>query len=322
MELSVIIVNWNSANYLRACLLSLYRETRGITFEVIVVNNDSHDDCKRILQEFPTVNLIEAGENLGFARANNLGYSRSNGEVLLFLNPDTEIIGDELARMAAHLRSHSTVGAVGARLLNSDGSLQTSCVQAFPTVWNQLLDFEFLRRLFPTWRVWGMRALFDGQPPDADAVSGACLMVKRSVFEVAGRFDEEYFMYADDLELCYKIRQAGYTVHCANDCQVIHHGGKSSAQQADSFSGVLQRESFALFFRKTRGAWYCGAYRVAMTAIALIRLSTVICFFLFAGARPLQGKAPRSVFRKWSRILGWALGFKKWPRGAGSPTGS
>lgn len=321
MELSIIIVNWNSIDYLRACLTSIYRETRGISFEVIVVDNDSHDDCKSILQEFPTVNLIEAGANLGFARANNLGYSRSTGEVLLFLNPDTEVIGDALARMVTHLGSHSNVGAVGARLLNSDGSLQTSCVQAFPTVWNQLLDFEVLRRLFPAWHLWGIRALFEGQPPDAEVVSGACLMVKRSVFEKVGRFGEEYFMYADDLDLGYKIRQAGYTLHCLNDCRVIHHGGKSSAQQGDSFSDVLQRESLTLFFRKTRGAWYCGVYRGAMTAIALIRLGFVLCLIPFAGAGLLKGKAPLSVFRKWSRILGWALGFKMWSRAAGSPAG-
>jgi GT2 family glycosyltransferase len=305
-------------DYLRACLASLYRHTQDITFEVIVINNDARDDCKSLLQEFPALHLIETGENLGFARANNLGYSRSQGAFLLFLNPDTEIIGGALARMVAHLRWHPAVGVAGARLLNSDGSLQTSCVQAFPTLGNQLLESQVLRRLVPTWRLWGTRALFQGQPPDADFVSGACLMVKRSVFERVGRFGEEYFMYADDLDLCYKVRRAGYTVHCLNECQVIHHGGKSSAQQTDSFSGVLQRESLALFLRKTRGPWYCGAYHAAMAGMALIRLSLIICLIPFSGTGLLQGKAPRSVFRKWSRILRWALGFAEWSRPAGA----
>jgi hypothetical protein len=321
MELSVIIVNWNSVNYLRACLLSLYRETRGIGFEVIVVDNDSQDDCKSILQDFLAVHLVEAKENLGFARANNLGFSRSTGEVLLFLNPDTEIIGDDLVKMVGYLRLHPTVGAVGARLLNSDGSLQTSCAQAFPTVCNQLLDFEVLRRLFPASHLWGARALFDEQSPDTDVVSGACLMVKRSVFEKAGRFGAEYFMYADDLDLSYKIKQTGYKVHCLTDCMVIHHGGKSSAQQGDNFTDVLQRDSIAIFLRKTRGVLYCGTYRTGIAAIALIRLSFVIFLVPFAGAGLLQGKTPRSVFRKWSKILGWALGFKSLICVPGTPAG-
>jgi len=321
MELSVIIVNWNSLNYLRSCLSSLYREAQEISFEVIVVDNASQDDCKSILQEFPTVQLIEASRNLGFAQANNLGYARSAGEVLLFLNPDTEIIGDDLAKMVAYLHLHSDLGAVGARLLNSDGSLQTSCVQAFPTIWNQLLDFEVLRRLFPASRLWGMKALFDDQAPDADVVSGACLMVKRGVFEKVACFGEEYFMYADDLDLSYKIRLAGYGIHCLNDCKVIHHGGKSSAQQADHFSDVLQRDSIALFFRKTRGALYCGAYRVATVAIALIRLLFVICVIPFGATGLLQGKAPRLVFRKWSKILRWALGFSPFPCVTGKAAG-
>jgi len=324
MDLSVIIVNWNSADYLRTCLTSLYRTTAGIDYEVLVVDNFSHDGCEEIIrEEFPTVHLIEAKENLGFARANNLGYGHSSGEILLFLNPDTEIIGDSILRMVAYLRTHPSVGALGARLLNSDGSLQTSCVQAFPTICNQVLDFDLLRQLFPTWKPWGMRALFarPGQSVEVDAISGACFMVKRSVFEEAGRFGEEYFMYADDLDLSYKIRKAGHTIVYLNDCQVIHHGGKSSANQADYFADVLQRESLAQFFRTTKGSLYSGAYRAALSGIALIRLALVICIMPFAGVR-LRGKAPGSVFRKWSRILRWAVGFENWPRTAGTRVGS
>ena len=321
MDLSIIIVNWNSIKYLQACLLSLYRETSGISFEVIVVDNGSEDDCQRLQEGFPAIHLVEASENLGFARANNLGDSRSASDILLFLNPDTELVGDDLVRMVAYMRSQPGVGAVGPRLLNSDGSLQTSCVQSFPTIWNQVLDTEVLRNLFPRWRLWGMRALFDERQPNADVISGACLMVKRNVFEKAGRFDNDYFMYADDVDLCYKIRQAGYEVHCLNDCQVIHHGGKSAAQHADSYSDVLKRESLALFFRKTRGSLYCQVYRAATTAAALLRLGFVICLFPFLSAGLLQGKMPRSVFRKWSRILGWALGLKTWHRTSGDAAG-
>jgi hypothetical protein len=166
-----------------------------------------------------------------------------------------------------------------------------------------------------------MQALFEKHLPNADVISGACLMVKRSVFEEAGKFDDDYFMYADDVDICYKIRQAGYEVHCLNDCRVIHHGGKSAVQQAESYSDILKRESLALFFRKTRGPLYSRAFRATTTAVALIRLGFIICLLPFSRAGVLRGKLLRSVFRKWSRILGWALGLKVWPRTAGDASG-
>jgi N-acetylglucosaminyl-diphospho-decaprenol L-rhamnosyltransferase len=314
MDLSVIIVNWNSADYLRACLSSLYRETRGISFEVVVVDNASYDGCEKIIREtFPSARLVESPENLGFARANNLAYRYSSGEILLFLNPDTELIGNCLPQLVAHLGTHPSVGGVGARLLNTDGSVQTSCVQAFPTIWNQLLDFDLLRRWFPTWDLWGTRSLFclDHQPAEVDAISGACFMVKRSAFEQAGLFREEYFMYADDLDLSYRIKKAGYSIDCLTHCQVIHHGGKSSAKQGNCFSDVLQRESLAHFFRTTRGGMYSWGYRAATAVIALIRLVLVICLMPFRGLG-LQGKPAASVLRKWSAIFRWAVGLAAW----------
>ena len=153
MDLSIIIVNWNSAD-VSARLPRLDLPFRaGIEFEVIVVDNASNDHCEQMLrEEFPGVIFVQSGANLGFARANNLGFSHSTGEILLFLNPDTEVSDDSIVRMAHCLRATEGAAAVGARLLNTDGTLQTSCVQSFPTIANQLLDFDFLRRKFPTSR--------------------------------------------------------------------------------------------------------------------------------------------------------------------------
>jgi GT2 family glycosyltransferase len=320
MDLSVIIVNWNSADYLHACLVSLYRETRGISFEVIVIDNASYDGCERLLRkEFSSVLFIQSTENSGFSRANNLAYTRSQGEIVLFLNPDTEIIGGALQKMAACLRGSPAAGAAGPRLLNTDGSLQTSCIQAFPTIWNQILDSDLLRRLFPKWSIWGTRPFLirNGQPAQVDAISGACFMAKRKVFEEAGRFNENYFMYSDDLDLSYKIVKAGYAVLYMNDCQVIHHGGKSTAKQEDHFSDVMQRESLLRFFRQAHGSLYSCVYRAAMAGIAAVRMGAVICLAPFGGIG-LQGKTPGFVFRKWSRIFRWAVGLRNWTNTAGS----
>jgi hypothetical protein len=316
MDLSIIIVNWNSVPYLRSCLASVYRETVGIDFEVIVIDNASDDGCESFIrEEFPQACFIQSGENMGFARANNLGFARSHGQVLLFLNPDTEVSGNALGEMLFYLRAHPCVGAVGAQLLNSDGTLQTSCVQAFPTLGNQILDSELLRRMFPKWRGWGTRALFQNQdrPADVDAISGACFMVKRSVFEQVGWFGEQYFMYSDDLDLSYKIKEEGFFIHYLNDCEVVHHGGRSSARQEDHFSDIVQRESLVRFFRGTKGPLYCALFRIALAAVATLRMA-MIALLASSGRKTIQGKATAVVFQKWLTIGRWAIGLEHYRR--------
>ncbi len=312
MDLSIIIVNWNSADYLRACLTTIYQYSHGFTYEVIVVDNASDDGCEDVLHKnFPNVTFVQSGSNLGFARGNNLGYSKSSGQCLLFLNPDTEIVKDALNRLIAHLSADSSLGAVGPRLLNTDGTLQGSCVQAFPTISNQLLDSDLLRSWFPHWRGWGTRVLHRDTdvPCMVDAISGACLMVKRAVFEEVGHFSERYFMYSDDLDLCHKIHTHGYGIHYMNECEIVHHGGKSSDCQGDHFSDLWQKESMLEFLRDTKGRFYGGLYRLSMAGVAAIRASIVVVLMLFGRAR-VQGRPAGAVLQKWSRILVWAIGLR------------
>src|ERR1035437_5865526 len=147
MQLSVIIVNWNSVGYLKGCLSSLYAETSGLEFEVVVVDNASYDGCGELLErEFPRVKFIQSAENRGFAAANNLGVAYSSGRGLLFLNPDTHVRGHALATMLPVFHVEPRAGIVGCRLLNGDLTVQASCVQAFPPVWNEFLDAEYLRK--------------------------------------------------------------------------------------------------------------------------------------------------------------------------------
>lgn len=324
VDLSIIIVNWNSADYLRSCLTSVHSETRGISFEVIVVDNASYDGSEKMVRDlFPGVKFVQSDSNLGFARANNLGFLQAKGNILLFLNPDTEVVDGALATMTASLRADASAGAAGARLLNTDGSLQTSCVQSIPTIANQVLDFDLLRRLFPKHGLWGTRALYlnTSEPVRVDAISGACFMVRRDVFEGAARFSEQYFMYADDLDLSYKIKKAGYGILYLNECKVIHHGGKCSSQQEDNFSDLWQRESMAQFFHNAHGRVYSGMYRSAMAVVAVVRLGIVFCAAVLGGIG-LQGKSPISIMRKWSKIFRWAVGLDTWPQAATKRIGS
>lgn len=310
MDLSIIIVNWNSTDYLRHCLASVYRETKGISFEVIVVDNASRDDsCAELIRnEFEQVVFHCSKKNLGFAGGSNEGYELSSGKVLLFLNPDTEIQSDAFTHMVQELESAADTGAVGSRLLNSDGSVQMSCIQTYPTIVNQLLDSEFLRSKFPTSRLWGMQPLFvRASPTQVDVISGACLMAKREVFEQVGRFDDGYFMYVEDVDLCRRITSAGYVIHYLDDCEVIHHGGKSSAVQKKNFVSLRQQEAMLQFFAATRGDWYSFLYRTGLAFVALVRLTLIISLLPFRiVAHPINNW--KFSLQKWTAIFRWAIG--------------
>jgi N-acetylglucosaminyl-diphospho-decaprenol L-rhamnosyltransferase len=276
MDLSIIIINWNSVKYVRECLLSIYLHTKDAEFEVIVVDNASYDGCGEMLAgEFPSVKFIQSEENLGFARGNNLAAMHSSGDVLLFLNPDTEIHGPALTSLYESIRSLPKAGAVGARLLNGNGTVQTSCLQTFPTISNQLLDADLLRRLFPRASVWGMTPLFTDAdtPRSIDGISGACLMTRRDIFRKVGGFSEDYFMYYEDMDYCLKVRNEGWNNYFVPSAVVTHYGGKSSGSENYSrFSAEMMAESAWRFFRKQRGPRYAHLFRIALAVKALSRV--------------------------------------------------
>lgn len=277
-RLSVIIVNWRSARELAACLDSLAQETHPELYEVIVVDNASFDGCAEMLAtHYPEVRFIQSHENLGFARANNLAAAMARGNVLLFLNPDTVIHDHAIERLFDVTWRRSDAGAVGARLLNADGTIQTSCVQAFPTVLNQVLDSELLRRLAPGSTLWGTGALAAAgpDPHPVQAVSGACLMVRREAFEQVGGFSADYFMYGEDLDLCFRLaKRQRVNLHCPQ-AVVTHMGGGSSRSRMNGFAAVMIREAVMRFLATHRGGWSATWYRILMGCSALLRLAVL-----------------------------------------------
>jgi N-acetylglucosaminyl-diphospho-decaprenol L-rhamnosyltransferase len=315
MDLSILIVNWNSAHYLRACLRSIYEQVKEIEFEVIVVDNASYDGSEAIVQgEFPATTFIQSEENLGFAKANNLAYRKSSGSALLFLNPDTEVIDTAVEGMYHQLRSRPLTGAVGCRVVNSDRSLQVQYVQAFPTIWNQVLTSDLLFRIWPKSKLGSLRPQGDarGDAIEVDVIAGSSLMVKRSVFAQVGLFCEDYFMYAEDVDLCYRIKRAGYAIQYVGKGTIVHHIGRSSSSKEEThFSSVMQRESLAMFFKKTRGAHYAELFRATTTAAALLRLFLIACAAPSAG-RLVARERLRTARQKWHKLLRWSLGLERW----------
>ncbi len=163
----MIIVNWNSAEFVRKCLASVFKQKSSLSIEAIVIDNGSRDGCgEMIAAKFPGVSFLQSDSNLGFAHPDNIAFTKSNGRLLLFLNPDTEVNETAIERMAAVLDGVPDAGVVGARLLNSDLSVQTSCIQRFPTTWRIFMDSNALRTLFPRWSLWGTLPTVRSTPRD------------------------------------------------------------------------------------------------------------------------------------------------------------
>jgi len=314
MDLSIIFVNWNSVAFLRECLKSIYARPPAFSLEVIVVDNDSTDKVIHVIrQDFPDVRIIESKVNLGFAGANNLGYRNSSGEFLLFLNPDTEVLDGSIETLMEMVKTIPDAGIVGCKLLNTDGSIQTSCIQMFPTILNQVLDIEALQVRWPACPLWNIAPLFSKStsPASVEVISGACMMVRREVFEKAGLFSEDYFMYAEDLELCDKVRSLGLKNYYVGSVEVVHHGGKSSSQKpVTQWSTTMKMKSVEKFCSKKKGRLYACLYRASIGTAAMVRL-LVIGLLRLLGSMGINGLSAGNAWAKWFAILRWAAGLDK-----------
>lgn len=293
---------------------SIYRQPIQLIYEIIVVDNGSFDGCDRILRnEFPGVIFVQIKKNIGFGKANNVGFQHSSGRNLLFLNPDTEIIGSALYTMYHYLEQMPDAGVAGCTLLNSDQSIQRCCVLKFPTILNQILDIEYLKVKFPYLKYWGINPLLSnkGIPKEVEVVSGACLMVKRNLFEKIDKFTPEYFMYAEEIDICYKVKKAGYKVYYISVAQVVHYGGGSSKKHDNDLGVVLMRESIFKFFKMRKGKLSATCYRFSMLIASIIRLIMIgaLLSLPFKGAQRMRF---RSTLTKWKKILRWSVGFDRW----------
>lgn len=233
MDLSIIIVTWNSEEFIQSCLDSVFAARNGQKIEIIVVDNSSSDRTVKIVEEnFPGVILIENWENLGYAKANNQGIAKSRGRYLLLLNPDTLVLRESLDLMIKFMEANPETAVLGPRLINPDGSVQPSC-REFPGFSTLLWEFSGLSRLFPRSRIfgrWRMRYFAFDQPREVDQPMGSCLMLRREGLKQVGLFDEGFSMFFNDVDLCYRMKSAGWKIFFYPDAQVMHHRGASTGK--------------------------------------------------------------------------------------------
>ena len=301
MDLSIIIVNWNSAEYVRKCVPSIYRWTNDeISLEVVVVDNASPSgDVGSLKEHLPKINLIKSSKNLGFAGANNLGFRHSTGDWILFLNPDTELNSPAIDIMMREMQSLPDAGIVGCKLLNADLSVQTSSIMKFPRIWNAIFQVEYLRLRWP--QLWGIGSLFNAYsgPVEVEAVSGACMLVRREVFEQIGSFSEEYFMYSEDIDLCYQAIRAGFKNYYIGGATIVHYGGTSSPRE---WQAAAKTRAQLHFCEKNYGSVYAFLFWLTLVINASMRLLILAAMRIFA--RVFRSKhALDSTWLRWSVTL-------------------
>lgn len=260
--ISVILVTYNSVAVLPNCIRSLEDSSSAEKMEIIVADNSSVDGTVEWLRRyeqdaifpFEQVKILTLKENLGYSYANNRAMELAQGDILLFLNPDTVVGSDAIVACVAILAERDNVGAVGCRLILPSGKLDKACKRSFPTFWNSFSRFVGLSFLFPTSRwfsQYNLTYLSDSESYPVDCLSGAFLMIPKVVKEVVGGFDDDYFMYGEDIDWCYRIKQAGYEIWYEGKVSTVHvkggNGGKRSPESLKHFY-----DSMFLYYVKTR----------------------------------------------------------------------
>ncbi|CUS98935.1 Glycosyltransferase, GT2 family [Candidatus Kryptonium thompsonii] len=232
VDLSIIIVNYNVKDFLENALRSIEKAIEGISAEVFVVDNASEDgSVEMVKQKFPWVKVIANKQNLGFAKANNQALKIAKGKYILLINPDTIVQEDTFKVLISFFESHPECGMAGCKILNPDGTLQLACRRSFPTPWVAFTKMVGLSTLFPKSKIFAKYNLTYLDPDvitEVDAVSGSFMMIRREVYEQVGGLDDDFFMYGEDIDWCYRIKKAGWKIYYVPLTQIIHFKGEST----------------------------------------------------------------------------------------------
>ena len=260
MDLSIIIVNWNVKSLLEKCLESIFRETRDLNYEVIVVDNNSKDGSQEFLSQLEKkgkIKLILNQTNLGFAKANNQALDLAKGEFILFLNPDTEILDQAIVKAVKFMRQHEDWGIMGCQLIDKNGQVQMS-VRRFPTLISQILILLKLHHLFP--KLTPLKKYFFSdfdysRVQEVDQVMGAFLLTKHKIINQIGGFDENFYLWFEEVDFCKRVQNAGWKVIYNPEIKIIHHGGQSFCQILSYKKQKIYNQSVIYYFKKHHPAW-------------------------------------------------------------------
>jgi N-acetylglucosaminyl-diphospho-decaprenol L-rhamnosyltransferase len=301
VEVSIIIVSFNTRQFIDTCLQALLARTRGVSFETIVVDNASRDGSVEMIEaKYPSVRVVRNPRNLGYAGGVNQGIARAHGRYFLILNPDIEVMEGAVENLWAFMERSPRVGVAGAKLLYPDGSLQMSC-RTFYTLRTVLLRRTLLGKLFPDARIVRDHLMLDwdhDSERQVDWVLGACMMVRRAAYESLGGMDERFFLYLEDVDWCYRMTKHGWQVHYVPSAVMTHYHRRESARLFPDRKLVAHLLSTFRFFDKWNSAVYAMKRERWVFSLAGTLASDVVCINLaFVFAYYLR-YAARGVFTK------------------------
>ncbi|MDD5008629.1 MAG: glycosyltransferase family 2 protein [Candidatus Omnitrophica bacterium] len=275
MDLSVVIVNWNTRLLLKQCIDSIHKATKRISYEIIVADNDSKDGSQEMIaSEYKDVILIKNNKNLGFNRANNQAIKESKGDYILILNPDTIVLDDATEKMVKYMRENPQAAALGCKILNGDGTLHPY-FRKIPTLGKEIIRLMLPERF--TLDELKTKDIDYEHSREIEVLSGCCMLVRRSTFDKIGLLDERYFMYGDDIDLCHQIRKNRMKIFYIPDASIIHFM-KGSSRQCKAEMSIEAYKGMHKLIRKLYGAFPALIHRLFATIVSSLKL---ICYLAF-----------------------------------------
>ncbi len=298
-RVSIVIVNWKTPRLLANCLESVFSDSRSADFEVWVVDNASGDGSVEMLAErFPQVKVIANQANVGFPKACNQAIALSSGRFILLLNPDTLVVEDAISRLADFLDVRTDCGAVGPKILNRDGTLQLACRRAFPDPLAAFFRVTYLSRLFPGVPLFAKYNLTHKSPDElleVDGLSGSCMMVRRAAADDVGLLDEEWFMYGEELDWCWRIKQSGRTIFYYPESIIYHYHGAASRLRPVRATIALHH-GLHLFYRKNVAPKYWLPFNWLIYTAIWTRAAIFVLIGFLRSIVAGQKEAPRDLF--------------------------
>lgn len=316
MQLSVVILNYNVRYFLEQCVLSVESALSDIDSEIIVVDNNSSDDsCEMMKRRFPKVKLIENKENLGFPKGNNIGVAYAKGEYLCILNPDTVVAEDTFTKVLAFAKEQKELGIVGVKLIDGTGNFLPESKRGIPTPFVAFTKITGLYRLFPKSRIFGnyyAQHLDENETGKVDILVGAFMVMKRDLYLEVGGFDENCFMYSDDIDLSYMVLQKGKSNYYFHETAVIHYKGEST----------IKDETYMKRFQEAMNFFYKKHFKVSFLFSLFMKIGIVYFSLvkMFEGKSKVK-KKPEQYFlisdnddlgKKLERSLQKSVKLEKW----------
>lgn len=310
---TIIIVNWNTRDMLVGCLRSIEHYEDRRNFRIIVVDNASKDGSREAVSRlFPWVMVLNSGKNIGFAAANNIAMRYTDTPFVLYLNPDTLFIGAILSKMTDFMDNHPNVGALGSKMKYLGGETQPLGLQWFPS---PITEFFSLTLLSSQTTVPLSRLLPYKDPEQSGSLSklyGGCLLVRKQVLDEVGYFDEQFFMYGEDVDLSRRITDAGWSLYYMCEIEIVHLCGGASSRAESQFSTLMKCESISKLMGKYYGKNGKISYRLAIMIGSFARLLALIATkTVFGRLTGTENKYLAGAQRKYIAMAKWALGLQK-----------